>query len=231
MGAGVQGRVSMYIQIPTYLQLLMRALRSYNSSTLLEGGRCNIPGWILQKRMQSTRKVCKISTRTFHPLRIFPTLGPSLEDYLIFSSADIAAISDNGTTYVYHYSAPVLPNHKTSTPNKGISIQDNSTGAQGIQELRISGPPGAEIFSFNGPIPSSPKLESPYQPLTASISRLKNKMGTQIRLFWADKMMGSTDFAFAVSNNKSGYSQLSEASRSVKNSSSWLTKPEAIPLI
>lgn len=69
------------------LQLLIRALRSYDAPTLLEGGRCNILG----------------------------TLGPSLENYLIHSSADIAAISYDGDTYFYSYSATASPNLTNST--------------------------------------------------------------------------------------------------------------------
>lgn len=149
----------MHIQISTYLQLLMTALGSYDSSTPLEGGRCKLAIFlgILQKNMQSTRKVRAISTRSFRQLRVLPTLGPSLEHYLIHSYADIAAISDNGDTYVYHYSGPTPPKHRelditAPAPNKGITIQDkdNWTGAQGIHELKIS-----------DRIPSSSKLESP----------------------------------------------------------------------
>lgn len=231
MRPGVKGRVSTHIQNPAYLRLLMRALRSYDSSTPLEGGRCSTPGWTLQEKMRSTKKVCTISIRSFQQLIMLPTLGPSLGNYLIHSSADIAAISDNGTTYVYHYAAPVPPKHRelSITTPPGISIQDNSTGAQGIHELKISGPPGAEVFSLSGPILSSPKLESPYQPLTASKSSPKNTTDAQIHLFWTEKMNGSTNFAFAVSNNNSGHSQLWEVSRRLKEGSGWLIKRE-IPL-
>lgn len=53
----------MHIQISTYLQLLMTALGSYDSSTPLEGGRCNIPGNITKKDAKYEKGACN-----FHPL-------------------------------------------------------------------------------------------------------------------------------------------------------------------
>lgn len=79
-------------------------------------------------------------------LRVLPTLGPSLENYLIHSSADIAAISD---TYVYHYSGPPPKNRELDitapAPNKGITIQSFMTNDDRLPDIIIS-PPGFPTF-------------------------------------------------------------------------------------
>lgn len=124
------------------------------------------------------------------------------------TSFDIAAVSDNGTTYVYYFS-------------------NSSHSGAAIQELIISGRPGSEEEGFKNnkrARVASPELNhSPYQPLTA----LKTEDG--LNVFWADHTTGSTDFSSASSNNRTGYSKLWEVSRPV-NITTWPTTKTAVEL-
>ena len=144
--------------------------------------------------------------------------GLHIENVLVNSSADIAAVSNNGSTYVYHY---VLP----------------PVGNPGIHELNITGQPGlddnSESFNMTGLV-VSPNLRtqygsSPYQPLTVSQTAGDNNTEAQLYVFWADKMTGSSNFSFATSNTKSGYSQLWGLSRSVTKAG-WPNDSSKIPI-
>ncbi|MCJ1266135.1 hypothetical protein MMC22_006017 [Lobaria immixta] len=122
------------------------------------------------------------------------------------SSSDIAAVSDNGTTYVYYFS-----NSSLSDP--------------AIRELKITGRLGSEGYNdnINASVTSTEHNHSPYQPLTA----LKTEAGWNV--FWADHTTAGTDFIFASSNNRTGYSKLWEVSRPV-NITTWPTTKTAVKL-
>ena len=116
------------------------------------------------------------------------------------SSSDIAAVSDNGTTYVYYFS-----NSSLSDP--------------AIRELKITGRLDSEGYNdnINARVTSTEHNQSPYQPLTA----LKTEAGWNV--FWADNITGSTGFDW------SGYSRLSGVSKPI-NGSTWSNTTMTIPL-
>ena len=127
-------------------------------------------------------------------------IGLSIEKFLDHDNSDIAAITINDTTYLYHYS--------------------NQTAPPGIHELTISGIPGAvnnqEAYNVSSPLVSSPQLTvngdvSLYQPLAVSNTAVPG-LKPQIYLFWADKMAGDP------TTTASGYGELAQISRSVSNS-------------
>lgn len=126
--------------------------------------------------------------------------GVALKNYLDHNSADLAAVSINGTTYVYHYASA------------------NQTANVGIHELTISGIPNSvnhqESYNLSEPLVSSPMLtssngQSLYQPLTASETMVPG-LAEQIYVFWADKITGDP-------TGLSGYGQISQISRSLTN--------------
>ena len=141
-------------------------------------------------------------------------LGLSLENFLDHNNADIAAISINGTTHLYHYASP------------------NQTAQAGIHELTITGTPGSindqEAYNLSMPFVSSPRLkingdESLYQPLTVSNSAVPGPQ-PQIYVFWADKITGDP------TTTTSGYGELLEISRPFSNATWPSTGQLQIPL-
>ena len=145
---------------------------------------------------------------------IFP--GLSLQNYLDHNSADIAAVSINGTTYVYHY-AP-----------------SGQTAEAGIHELTITGIPGSfknqEAYNLSSPFVASPKLtsngqQSLYQPLAASNTVVPGLAGG-VYVFWADKITGDQSNSMGVS----GFGELSEISRPFANTTWPSTGQLQIPL-
>lgn len=145
-------------------------------------------------------------------------LGVSFPNLLNYNNADIAAISRNGSTYIYHYSSGSQP---------------------AIHELIITGIPGSvnnqESYNLSSPLVASPNLAtnhaageaSLYRPLAASSNVVQGLPG-QIYVFWADKTTGSPSDSMSLS----GFGELVEISRSVANET-WpasTTGQIAIPL-
>lgn len=133
-------------------------------------------------------------------------LGISFPNLLDYNNADIAAISQNGSTYVYHYS----------------STSQNAPPT--IHELVITGTPGSinnqEAYNLSSPLVASPNLAtnqagevSLYRPLAASNNIVQGLPG-QIYVFWADKITGDPLDSMSLS----GFGELLEISRPVANS-------------
>ncbi|CAD6575147.1 MAG: hypothetical protein ASARMPRED_007112 [Alectoria sarmentosa] len=144
--------------------------------------------------------------------------GVSFPNLLDYNNADIAAISQNGSTYVYHYNS------------------DSPTAQPTIHELVITGIPGSvnnqEAYNLSSPLVASPNLAtnqagqvSLYRPLAAS-NNIVQGLPEQIYVFWADKMTGDPIDSMSLS----GFSELSEISRTVANSTWPSTGQIPIPL-
>lgn len=146
-------------------------------------------------------------------------LGASFPNLLDYDNADIAAISQNGSTYIYHYS--------TASP----------AAQPAIHELIITGTPGSindqEAYNLSSPLIASPNLAttqagevSLYRPLATSNNNVQGLPG-QIYVFWADKITGDPKDSMALS----GFAELAEISRPVANMT-WpdMSKQIAIPL-
>lgn len=135
-------------------------------------------------------------------------------NFLNHNNADIAAISINGTTHLYHYAST------------------NQTAAPGIHELIISGTPGSindqEAYNLSTPLVSSPTLtvsgyESNYQPLAVSSTAVVG-LQPQIYVFWADKLTGDPNTTL------SGYGELLQISKPFTNVAWPTTGSVQIPL-
>jgi len=155
----------------------------------------------LQIRTASTQTV---RTLVFHfpSVALTSILGLTLENLLDHNNADIAALSINGTTYLYYYAA------------------SNQTAEAGIHELTITGTPGSvnnqEAYNLSSPSVVSPQLtlnkeESFYQPLAVSNIAVPG-LDPAVYVFWADNMSG--DPAMTAT----GYTELAEISRPFKTS-------------
>lgn len=132
--------------------------------------------------------------------------GVHLSQYLDYNSADVTALSSNGTTYVYHYASA------------------NQTANTGIHELTITGEPKSidnqESYNLSEPLVSTPNLSvggnlSLYQPLAASKTVVPG-LSEEIYVFWADKVTGDQ---WDPANNITGFADLSEISRPTGNTS------------
>ncbi|KAF6219167.1 hypothetical protein HO133_004992 [Letharia lupina] len=143
--------------------------------------------------------------------------GISFPNLLDYNNADIAAISQNGSTYVYHYSSA----SQTAPPT--------------IHELVITGTPGSinnqEAYNLSSPLVASPNLAtnqagevSLYRPLAASNNIVQGLPG-QIYVFWADKITGDPLDSMSLS----GFGELLEISRPVANST-WPASTGQIPI-
>lgn len=143
-----------------------------------------------------------------------PFSGIKIENYLARNTADLSAISVNGTTYIYHHAAI------------------NQTANTGIHELAINGVPGSsknlESYNLSEPLISSPQLtlansgQSAFQPLAASKTIVPGVL-PRIFVFWADQVTGDP-------NALSGYRALSQTSRHVSNSMWPTTRAFPVPL-
>jgi hypothetical protein len=140
--------------------------------------------------------------------------GLKLDSFLDHNNADIAAISINGTTHLYHY------------------VSTNRTVAPGIHELIITGTPNSindqEAFNVSTLPLSSPALtvngyESDYQPLAVSNTAVVG-VQPQIYVFWADKLTGDPNTTL------SGYGELLQISKPFTNAAWPTTGSVQIPL-
>ena len=120
-----------------------------------------------------------------------------LTSYLHSNNGNLAALSTPTGTSLFHYSSQTPP---------------------GIHELHISGSPSpTNQESYNETFVFSPNLDSTagnalYQPLAASATMAKG-LEMQVYAFWADIATGD------AAAGKGGYSELSEMSRNVGNTS------------
>ncbi|KAL9127930.1 MAG: hypothetical protein Q9217_003287 [Psora testacea] len=131
------------------------------------------------------------------------TDGVHLPRLLDHNSADIAAVSGNGTTYLYHYASA------------------NETANVDIHELTISvvphSPNNQESFNLSQIVSATNLTASSnaalYQPLAAS-KTVVSGIQDQLLVFWAENPTGDP------STNTTGYGKLSQTSRTVA-SSTW----------
>ena len=140
--------------------------------------------------------------------------GIKIENYLDQNTADLAAVSANGTTYIYHYATI------------------NQTANVGIHEMAIHGVPGSytnqESYNLSEPLVSSPQLtlanngQSSFQPLAATKTVISG-VNPKIFVFWADKVTGDP-------KSLSGYHALSETSRLLSSPMWPSTQPLPVPL-
>lgn len=144
--------------------------------------------------------------------------GVSFPNLLTHNNADIAAISQNGSTYVYH--------HSTTSPSAQPTIH----------ELLVTGIPGSfnnqEAYNLSSPLVATPNLAAPqagevslYQPLAASNNVVQGLPG-QIYVFWADHIAGDPTDSMSLS----GFAQLQEISRPIANTTWPSTGQSLIPL-
>ena len=140
--------------------------------------------------------------------------GLQIKNYLNRNTADLSAVSENGTTYVYHYATI------------------NQTANVGIHEMAIHGVPGSytdqESYNLSEPLVFSPQLtlanngQSAFQPLTAA-KAVVSGVQPEVLLLWADKVTGDP-------NALSGYHELLETNRQISNSTWPMSQPMPIPL-
>ena len=148
--------------------------------------------------------------------------GPSFLNLLEYNNADIAAISQNGSTYLYYYI-----DASTSIPN----------AQPAIRELLITGIPGSinnqESYNLSSPLVANPDLTttnnqtagqqqqdavSLYPPLAASANIVPGLEG-RIYVFWADQVTGDPSTA---TSGSSAFRQLQELSREIGgNNRTW----------
>lgn len=131
------------------------------------------------------------------------------------NNVDIAAVSLNGTTYVYRYSSK------------------DQTAEAGIHELSITGVPNSinnqETYNLSSPFVTNPVLTgdgnntSRYQPLAASTTIVPG-LAPQILVFWAENPTGDPNV------NITGLGGLSEISRPMAKSIWPSTGQLKIPL-
>lgn len=152
------------------------------------------------------------ASNPFHPLRSKGQTskpnssipGVSFPHLLTYNNADIAAVSQNGSTYIYHYTSATPPT---------------------IHELIITGIPGSineqEAYNLSSPLVSSPNLNtapsgqvSLYRPLAAA-NNVVPGLPEQIYVFWADKITGDPTDSMSLS----GLGELVEISKAVANGS------------
>ena len=130
--------------------------------------------------------------------------GVSFPHLLTYNNADIAAVSQNGSTYIYHYTGATPPT---------------------IHELIITGTPGSindqEAYNLSSPLVASPNLTttqsgevSLYRPLAAA-NNVVQGLPEQIYVFWADKITGDPTDSMSLS----GFGELVEISQAVANGS------------
>ena len=124
--------------------------------------------------------------------------GLKFKSYLAANNADLAAVSNNGTTYVYHQS---------------------TSDADSIRELTITGVPSSadsqERFNETGlafKTSSDSKKPNTYVPFTAALTANVKGLSSSIYLLWADRVAGDPKNNGGV---EGGYSQLSEISKPV----------------
>ena len=128
--------------------------------------------------------------------------GLRLKSYLTANNADLAAISSNGTTHLYHQS----------------SVSENE-----VHELTITGIPGSvehqESFNQAEPLAvqasSDPANPNIYVPFTAAMTAPIKGLGNAIYLFWSDQVAGDPKKNGGV---EGGYSRLSQISRALTDS-------------
>lgn len=132
--------------------------------------------------------------------------GFSLSNFLPDNNAELTATSLNGTVYLYHPS---------------------NIGEIGVRELIVSGVPASigllsnspqESYNLSEPLVARPSLTSregtsPYQPLGAGVTTVKNlKGGPQVFVFWADQVTGNSP---ASEGSVTGYNSLQQSGRAV----------------
>ena len=141
-------------------------------------------------------------------------IGLDLQNILDDNAADLAAAALYGTTYVYHYSG-----------------SDAKTGA-GIREITITGIPNSvnnqEAYNNSAALVAAPMLTangqtSLYQPLAVSYTSVMG-VTQQLYVFWADKVTGDP------TTTASGFSELSEISRPIANSTWPSAGQQPIPI-
>ncbi len=141
-------------------------------------------------------------------------VGLQIQNYLDYNTADLSAVSENGTTYVYHYATI------------------NQTANVGIHELTINRIPGSftnqESYNLSEPLVFSPNLtsanneQSAFQPLTATKTVVPG-VAPGVLVFWAGDITGDP-------NTLSGYHSLLETNRQVSSNNWPNSQPIPIPL-
>lgn len=139
-----------------------------------------------------------------------PPTGATIPNLLASNNADMAALSQNGSTYLYHYSSSANP--------------------PAIRELIITGLPASvnnqESYNLSSPPVASPFLTTTtaplYRPLAASTTAVQSLLPAQIYVFWADKTSGDAMVG--------GFAELQEIGRSVANSTWPAQGQELVPL-
>ena len=125
--------------------------------------------------------------------------GLRLKSFLSANNADLAVVSNNGTTYLYHQGA---------------------SSANSIREVTITGIPGStdrqETYNLTESVAvqasSDSKRPNTYVPFTAALSATVKGLKSQIYLFWSDRVAGDPKLTGGV---EGGYSQLSQISRNI----------------
>lgn len=153
--------------------------------------------------------------------KLIRNLGLNQTQFLTHSSTDMAAVSYNGTTYLYHYHNGVKP----------TIYEDHLSGFHSSTSQ--------EKWNQTNSLVASPQLNttggfSPYQPLAAAITNVKG-MDPKIFVFWADNSTGPWNASESGSDMdvSSGYANLWETSRMV-SSKTWPNDPglqATIPLV
>lgn len=136
-------------------------------------------------------------------------LGLNNKNFLAHDSADIAAVSHNGTTYLYHY-------QNSSSPTIYEDYVSDSRSADRQESLNRTNTP-----VIRPPLKTSEGV-SQYQPLAAAITNVTSLI-PQIYVFWAGRPTGPLNATGVVPDVLSGYAELSEISRTIN--STWSKKP------
>lgn len=150
-----------------------------------------------------------------------PSAGVSFPNLLDHNNADIAATSQNGSTYLYHYSGSAQPAIReiiiTGTP----ASSDNNQEAYNITSPPVAIPNLAITTTTSSP--NATNQPPPYRPLAASNNAVQTLPG-QIYVFWADKPTGDP----VDPTGLSGFAELVEISRQVGNGTWPSTASEGI---
>ena len=158
-------------------------------------------GRLLDQREETIPKVGR--NRTYRSTFADETVAYKVDNLLPANNADLAAVSANGSAYLYHY------------------VSAAHTENYGIRELVIRGSPQSglrqESYNMTEPLVTSPLMlggnnASLYQPLAASITAVRD-LSPQFLVLWADKPTGDPN------TNNTGYQNLAQVSRPAKGDS------------
>ena len=128
--------------------------------------------------------------------------GLQVKSYLSANNADLSAVSNNGTTYLYDQAAKAK---------------------NGIRELTITGIPGSsdnqETFNMAASLAvqasSDPAKPNVYLPFTVALTAQIKGLSNSIYLFWADQVAGDPKSNGGI---EGGYHRLSQISKGVLDS-------------